>query len=71
MYREAQNPDQTDITLKEASFKIGQYYHHGWGGVERNLTTAIRNYEMAQAESHIESMDALGSLCFYERNEYE
>ena len=45
-------------------FKIAQYHQFGYGIVEKNLQLAIRNYEFAAADGHIESMNALGSLFF-------
>jgi TPR repeat protein len=35
------------------------------------LQIAIRNYESAAADGHIESMNALGNLFFNELREYE
>lgn len=52
-------------------FKIGQYHQFGFGVVEKNLQLAIRNYEFAAADGHIESMNALGSLFFNELKKYE
>ena len=50
---------------------MGQYYQFGYGVVEKNLSQAIRNYESAAADGHIESMNALGSLFFNETKEFE
>jgi len=39
--------------------------------VDKNLSQAIRYYESAAADGHIESMNALGSLFFNEKQEFE
>ncbi len=39
--------------------------------VEKNLQAAIRNYESAAHDGHIEAMNSLGSLFFNELKEYE
>ena len=39
--------------------------------VEKNLQIAIRNYETAQADGHIDSLNALGSLFYVDLKEYD
>mmetsp|Transcript_18779 Transcript_18779/g.28911 ORF Transcript_18779/g.28911 Transcript_18779/m.28911 type:complete len:136 (-) Transcript_18779:1136-1543(-) len=71
-FKEAQNKGEGDIiTDKEATFKIGQYFEGGLGGVEKNLNQAKRHYEWAATDGHIESMNALGRLFFEDLKEYE
>lgn len=72
-FKEAQNKGDIGVenTLKEAYFKIGQYYQFGYNVIEKNLQQAIRNYESAAADGHIESMNALGSLFFNEIKELQ
>lgn len=57
--------------FKEAFFKIGQYYQFGFGKVQKNLQSAIRHYDSASSDGHVESMNALGSLFFNELKEYD
>ena len=55
---------------KEAIFKLGKYQQFGYGIVEPNIIQAIKYYESAAADGHIESMNALG-MVFSLRKEYE
>lgn len=56
---------------REALFKRGQYFQFGFGVSERNFQQAIKNYDLAAADGHVESMNALGSLYFKDLREYE
>ena len=57
--------------MKEASFKVAQYFQYGYGVEKKNLTAAKVHYESAAADGHIESMNALGSLFFNDQKDYD
>ena len=73
-FKQAVNDGNPEVenAFKEAQFKIGQYYQFAYDNVvEKNLQFAIRNYESAAHDGHIEAMNSLGSLFFNELKEYE
>lgn len=71
-FREAQNQGILEQeSLKEASFKVAQYFQYGYGVEKKNLTAAKVHYESAAADGHIESMNALGSLFFNDMKDYD
>ena len=56
---------------REALYKRGQYFQFGYGVLDKNFHYAIKNYDAAATDGHVESMNALGSLYFRDLREHE
>lgn len=41
-----------DCHIPYAYYRVGEFYEHGWGGVEKDLEKAKENYRVAYNEGH-------------------